>query len=297
MRIRSIKPEFWTSVTVGALDVPTRLLFIGLWNYADDEGRAVDDPRLIRAHLFPFDDLSPDDIEGRLDALALSGLIIRYTAADGQMLLFVTNFKKHQIVNRPNSSKFPPVSEGVLRVSPGKSESSLSTHGGLTEDSFIPILGIGTGLGTGLGTGTGSTKDCSSLSTHGGLTEDSLRKEADLAVSSEKKPEVLKSHRAKDPLWDAFVSAFQYRPNEITKLTRGKLNNAVSNVREVGGLPEEVPERVLAYRLLHPTWECTPIAVATHWPELDPQRVINQTPVAKSDLATARWLASREESK
>jgi len=38
MRIRSIKPEFWKSETVAALSPLARLLFIGLWNYADREG-------------------------------------------------------------------------------------------------------------------------------------------------------------------------------------------------------------------------------------------------------------------
>ena len=38
MRIRSIKPEFWTSDDVAQHDWNTRLLFIGLWSYVDDNG-------------------------------------------------------------------------------------------------------------------------------------------------------------------------------------------------------------------------------------------------------------------
>ena len=38
MRIRSIKPEFWTSDDITALAVDDRLLFIGLWSYVDDNG-------------------------------------------------------------------------------------------------------------------------------------------------------------------------------------------------------------------------------------------------------------------
>ena len=42
MRIRSIKPEFWTSEDVTDLTYFERLLFIGLWSYADDHGRGQD---------------------------------------------------------------------------------------------------------------------------------------------------------------------------------------------------------------------------------------------------------------
>ena len=55
MRIRTIKPEFWTSDDVAALDLDTRLLFIGLWSYVDDHGRGRDEEHLIIAALFPRD--------------------------------------------------------------------------------------------------------------------------------------------------------------------------------------------------------------------------------------------------
>ena len=39
-RIRTIKPEFWASEQVMDCKPVTRLLFIGLWNFVDDFGRA-----------------------------------------------------------------------------------------------------------------------------------------------------------------------------------------------------------------------------------------------------------------
>jgi hypothetical protein len=78
-RIRSIKPEFFTSLTIADLTSEQRLTFIGLWTHADDEGRCVDDPRLIKAALWPLDDRTAADVETDLVALTESSLIARYT--------------------------------------------------------------------------------------------------------------------------------------------------------------------------------------------------------------------------
>jgi hypothetical protein len=65
MRIRSIKPEFWTSEDIAALDWDARLIFIGLWSYVDDNGVGRDVEKLILADLFPLED-DPRDTLARL---------------------------------------------------------------------------------------------------------------------------------------------------------------------------------------------------------------------------------------
>jgi hypothetical protein len=62
MRIRTIKPEFWTDKRVASWDVFTRLFFIGLWSAADDKGRGSAEPERLAAALFPYD-LSRDPSE------------------------------------------------------------------------------------------------------------------------------------------------------------------------------------------------------------------------------------------
>ena len=47
MRIRSIKPEFWTSDDIADLTIEDRLLFIGLWSYVDDNGVGIDKEHLV----------------------------------------------------------------------------------------------------------------------------------------------------------------------------------------------------------------------------------------------------------
>lgn len=116
MRIRSIKPEFWRSDDISALDLPTRLLFIGLWSYVDDNG--VGDARLasVTADLFAHD-LSADPaqtlrrVSEGLDALEDRGLIVRFEG-DGRPLLFVTKWDEHQLVRNPSKGHDYPLPSG-----------------------------------------------------------------------------------------------------------------------------------------------------------------------------------------
>lgn len=102
-RIRTIKPEFWTDERVVELDFWVRLLFIGLWNFADDEGRMVCSEKRIKMQIFPGD--SPN-IRGGLDELSRAGLIDVYTVEDTEYLQIPT-FLKHQRVDHPSRSKIP----------------------------------------------------------------------------------------------------------------------------------------------------------------------------------------------
>ena len=40
-RIRTIKPQFWDDLKIGRLSRDARLLYIGLWNFADDLGVVI----------------------------------------------------------------------------------------------------------------------------------------------------------------------------------------------------------------------------------------------------------------
>jgi hypothetical protein len=137
-RIRTIKPEFFTSLTIADLTPEQRLTFIGLWTHVDDEGRCVDDPRLIKAAVWPLDDRTASDIEIDLKALTESSLITRYVLARKRYLA-ITNWYEHQRINRPTESKLPAPEDGdPLPPDPpstGLSPFSVSAHGGLSERS------------------------------------------------------------------------------------------------------------------------------------------------------------------
>lgn len=152
-RIRTIKPEFFTSLTVASLPIEARLTFIGLWTHVDDEGRCVDDARLIKAAIWPLDDRISTDVELDLKRLSESSLILRYTVGE-RSYLTVRGWSEHQRINRPTKSKLPPppaapepppASEkpapppaktpGQSTTRPPVDESSAQPHAHLSEDS------------------------------------------------------------------------------------------------------------------------------------------------------------------
>lgn len=134
MRIRSVKPEYWRSADTAELDYFTRLMYIGLWNYVDDNGVGEDNVALIRSDLFPRDDVDETSrlIHGALTELSVRAHITRYEdPSTGRRYLYVKNWH-HQKINRPTRSTKPlPTSENTRLIEP-----SLNTHGGLTEDSL-----------------------------------------------------------------------------------------------------------------------------------------------------------------
>lgn len=118
MRIRSIKPEFWRSDDITALDWETRLLFIGLWSYVDDNGVGLDKLAAITADLFAGDleEDAPETfarVSRGLQKLQETGRITRYIA-DGKSYLHITNWGKHQRIDHPNRARYPlPTSENA----------------------------------------------------------------------------------------------------------------------------------------------------------------------------------------
>jgi hypothetical protein len=136
-RIRTIKPSFFTSFAMAEHPLSTRLTFVGLWTYVDDEGRGPDDPRLVKAALWPLDDdVSVAKVEKDLVRLANAGQIIRYEFADRRYLQ-VTEWSQHQRINRPTPSVHPvPFTIGDVSTSGGLSEGSVNGHGGDTAGSL-----------------------------------------------------------------------------------------------------------------------------------------------------------------
>ncbi|VDG77330.1 Uncharacterised protein [Actinobaculum suis] len=144
MRIRTIKPEFWTSDDIAALSLEARLLYIGLWNYVDDNGVGVDKEHLIIASLFPKDFyMRPQEVSvrthGALSELAQRGLIVRYTV-ENEPYLQIPTWDNHQKINRPSKPRYPQYD---------------AETGALTEDSLSAQekCTIGTGEQGNRGTG------------------------------------------------------------------------------------------------------------------------------------------------
>lgn len=120
-RIRTVKPEFWSSGQVVDCSIEARLMFIGIWNYCDDNGIHSDSPKRIKMQVFPGDDMSIEQVSGWLDELELNGLIKRYEV-DGSRYLMCTGFKKHQRIDQPTYTH--PLPDGTKPKQPGRRRSN-----------------------------------------------------------------------------------------------------------------------------------------------------------------------------
>lgn len=109
-RIRTIKPEFPQSESMGRVSRDARLLFIQLWTLCDDEGRSRGDARLLKGLLYPYDEVRFSEIDGWLDELEREGCLTRYEA-EGSRYLAIRNWLNHQKIDRPTPSKLPPPRE------------------------------------------------------------------------------------------------------------------------------------------------------------------------------------------
>ena len=90
-RIRTIKPEFFTSENIVALSPFARLLFIATWCEADREGRLTWKPKTFKMRYLPADDL---DINELCNELISNGLVCLY----GEGLAYIPTFQKHHHV-------------------------------------------------------------------------------------------------------------------------------------------------------------------------------------------------------
>jgi hypothetical protein len=104
-RIRSIKPDFWTSEQVMECSPMARLMFIGLWNFADDHGRLPCAPKTIKAQIFPADDINSEAVRRMIDELSSNGLVQVYVVDDKEYL-FITGWR-HQKIDRRQPAKYP----------------------------------------------------------------------------------------------------------------------------------------------------------------------------------------------
>lgn len=104
-RIRTIKPEFFTSESILSVSPLARLFFIGLWCEADRDGRLKWKPKTLKFRYLPADDV---DIESLSEELVDEGMINIYSV-DGDEYCEIPSFTSHQVINnREKDSELPP---------------------------------------------------------------------------------------------------------------------------------------------------------------------------------------------
>lgn len=135
MRIRTVKPEFWTHRELTKLPPMIRLMCLALLNYADDEGYFWADEDLVRAAIMPREDSK--NVLGMIQECSRAGWIRLFSSKEGP-IGHVINFKSHQRIDKPYPSK---IKQHILQ------ECSKNDLGTFDDHSTSVPAGIGIGIG------------------------------------------------------------------------------------------------------------------------------------------------------
>lgn len=144
-RIRSIKPEFWTSEQVAECSPNARLVFIGMWSFCDDSGIHPASTKRLKMEVFPADNFTDAQVKALVDELIGASLIQPYEVS-GQQFWRVTGWK-HQKIDKP-SFKYPlpngstPSSWKVAERSPNAS-GVIKEHSPADVDVDVDVESIG----------------------------------------------------------------------------------------------------------------------------------------------------------
>lgn len=112
-RIRSLKPEVARNRDLADVPPEARWTFVMLWPFLDDEGRGPDDARLIKADVYPLDNITVGDVEDHLGLIAKASVLCRYAGPDGRRYLHVPGFTDddsdfRQRPQKRQPSRIPP---------------------------------------------------------------------------------------------------------------------------------------------------------------------------------------------
>ena len=105
-RDRTLPTDFWTWEAVIDCSMSARLLFLGLWNFADDHGVQPLRPRTIRMQVFPGDAIDENTVRALIDELVARGLVRIFTV-EGQDYLSVIHWEQVQRVSRRARHRYP----------------------------------------------------------------------------------------------------------------------------------------------------------------------------------------------
>ncbi|MFF8577296.1 hypothetical protein ACF05R_01080 [Streptomyces albidoflavus] len=134
-RIRTIKPEAFTSESLAEVTVEAERTFFGLLTQADDHGRHRDNAAIVAGLLWPLRaEHTSVHVEDDLHQLANADLICRYTGCDGRRYLHIVTWSGHQKIDKPSQSRLPscPQHQAADRCAPCKGACSRRTEGSIT---------------------------------------------------------------------------------------------------------------------------------------------------------------------
>ena len=135
-RIRTIKPQFWDDAKIGRIPRDARLLYIGLWTFADDLGVVIADPVWLKSKIFPYDRIQIQQLEAWLGLLEETGFI-SLLSVKSESFYYLPTFSRHQIINRPNLDDVNIDKKLLDNILAKFTDQSAINHGSISDQSVI----------------------------------------------------------------------------------------------------------------------------------------------------------------
>ena len=115
-RKRMIDPNIWQSEDFSKLSTLAKLVFIGLFSLADDEGRGRCNPVYLKSTLFPYEEgIRSADIDKTLSEISSNMSVIFYSC-DGSNYYSLYNWNTWQKIDRPSESKIPEYNKETMQI-------------------------------------------------------------------------------------------------------------------------------------------------------------------------------------
>ena len=110
-RKRMIDPNIWQSEDFSRLSTLGKLVFIGLFSLADDEGKGRCNPVYLKSTLFPYEEnIRSADIDKTLSEIGSNMSVVLYSC-DGSSYYWLYNWDNWQKIDKPSASKIPDFDE------------------------------------------------------------------------------------------------------------------------------------------------------------------------------------------
>ena len=156
-RIRSIKIDFWLDEKVGSLPAQARLLFIGTWSLADDNGVLRGNPAYLRSQLFAYDEaVTAADVRRWVSALAAGSMLVPFTYK-GESYFLVRHFRDHQKIDARYATELIPFAEVEAAIAEQERANTLTdnvpcephvNHACMRREEHVKhVSGVGVGVG------------------------------------------------------------------------------------------------------------------------------------------------------
>ncbi|PIJ36754.1 hypothetical protein BMW24_003570 [Mycobacterium heckeshornense] len=152
-RIRTIKPEFWDSPDTARADLRTRLLYIAMWNWADDYGIGDATPVRLIGFAFPNDPIPASDYPRLLADVSDAFGVVFFEHA-GRRYFAIPAWDEHQRTEKKakaNDSLLAAAQSAIAARQRHESESPTLCRG--SSEEFRGTSGPGTGEQGNRGTG------------------------------------------------------------------------------------------------------------------------------------------------